>query len=187
MAETISPVVHGGRNRSYWKAIAAHLLGAALASALLGALLGSIGSVFGLSSSAGGLVLVAILAAVYAFGELTGFKVPLPHRRGQVPEWWRNYFEPATTAFLYGAGLGVGFATHVRSGLLLIVALVAFLGGSPVLGAILLAPFGIARAASVVIGFEFAERFGASSLTRFVGSGALLAVSAAAGSFALSV
>jgi hypothetical protein len=187
MAETISPVVHGGRNRSYWKAITAHLIGAALASALVGALLGSIGSIFDLSWSSAGLALVAILAAVYALGELTGLKLPLPHRRGQVPEWWRNYFEPTTTAFLYGAGLGVGFATHVRSGLLLIVAVVAFLGGSPVLGALLLTPFGIARAASVVIGFGFAERFGASSLTRFVGSGALLAVSAVAGSFAFSV
>jgi hypothetical protein len=187
MAETISPVVHGGRNRSYWKAVAAHMVGAVLASALLGALLGSMGSVLDLGSSTGSLTLVAILAAAYAVGELTGFKLPLPHRRGQVPEWWRNYFAPTTTAFLYGAGLGVGFATHVRSGLLLIVAVIAFLGGSPVLGALLLVPFGIARAASALIGFKFAERFGASSMTRLVGSGALLAVSAVAGSFALSV
>jgi hypothetical protein len=187
MADAISPVVHGGRNRNYWKAIAWHLIGSGLAATLVGGLLGSLGFVFGLSWSSSGLALVAVLAGVYAVAEMTGVELPVPHRRAQVPEWWRSYFSTGTSAFLYGAGLGVGFATHVRSGLLLIVAMLAFLTGSPLLGGVLLAPFGIARAASVVIGLEGAERLSGSRVAGLVSSGALLAVSGAAGLVVLSV
>jgi hypothetical protein len=187
MADAFSPVVHGGRNQSFWRALGAHVIGAGIAAASLGVVLGSIGSVFELDWSSPSLVVVAALAAIYAAGELAGFHLPIPHRKAQVPEWWRSYFTPTTTAFLYGAGLGVGFATHVRSALLPVVAGLALLSGSPLLGAVVLAPFGIARATSVLVGFDAAERLGGSRLPEFVSSGALLVVSVAASQLVFSV
>ena len=54
---------------------------------------------------------VAAVAVLYLVRELTGIRVPVPQLRRQVPDWWRTYFGRPLAAFLYGAGLGVGFFT----------------------------------------------------------------------------
>jgi hypothetical protein len=94
---------------------------------------------------------VAAVAALYALRELFGLPVPLPDRREQVPEWWRRFFGPSATAFLYGLGLGVGFLTYLRHGTLVAVALVVLASGDPVLGASILAAFGVARGLTVLV------------------------------------
>lgn len=151
MVETITPVGHGGRTKSYWAAVALHTLGATLAAALLGFMLGSVGALIRAPWGGAGVVAIAALALVYALREAFGLKVPLPERHAQVPQWWRDFFSPRLASFLYGAGLGIGFFTFLQFGTYVVVATGALLGGSPLLGLLLCAPFGLTRGLTVVL------------------------------------
>src|SRR4029450_14056998 len=75
----------------------------------------------------------------------------VPQLRRQVPQWWRTFFSVPVAAFLYGAGLGVGFLTYLAHGTLVVVAVAAVASGKPLVGAALLAPFGLARGLSVLV------------------------------------
>jgi hypothetical protein len=151
MVETIAPVVHGERRSRWWTAVALHVLGATVAAAAFGAALGAIGAVLGAPWGTAGLVIVVAVAALYGARELFGVPVPLPDRRRQVPEWWRTFFPPPVSSFLYGLGLGVGFLTYLRHGTLVAVTVTAVAGGEPLAGALLVGPFGMARGLSVIV------------------------------------
>jgi hypothetical protein len=151
MVETIAPVVHGERRSRWWVSVALHALGATVAAATFGAVLGGLGALVGAPWGPAGLVSVAVVAAMYAARELAGLRVPIPDRRRQVPEWWRTFFPPPAASFLYGLGLGVGFLTYLRHGTLVAVAVAALATGDPLLGAVLVAPFGLARGLSLVV------------------------------------
>lgn len=150
MVETITPVVHGSRKR--WSvAVAAHTIGAAASAALFGAVLGALGGVLGAPWGAGGPLLVAMLAAAYGVAELAGRALPVPQARRQVPEWWRTFFGPIPAAALYGAGLGIGFLTYLSSGALVAASAAALASGRPLLGAVVVGAFGVARGASIIV------------------------------------
>jgi Methylamine utilisation protein MauE len=151
MVQTITPVVHGGRRSRWGASLAFHVLGAAVSAAAFGAALGAGGSVLGAPWGRLGGILVGGTALVYAAREAFGLAVPVPDRRRQVPEWWRSHFSPNTSAFLYGLGLGVGFLTYVRYGTLVAVSAAAIASGDAVVGAIVLAPFGLVRGLSVAV------------------------------------
>jgi hypothetical protein len=151
MVETISPVVHGGRRSRYLVTVAAHVAGAALAAALAGAGLGGIGALLGAPWGAGGPILVAAVAALYGLREAVGAPLPVPAGRRQVPDWWRTFFSPPVAAFLYGAGLGIGFLTFLSFGTYVAVAAAALATGHPLVAAGLCLPFGIARGLSVLV------------------------------------
>lgn len=144
MVETIAPVVYGSRAR-YAIAVALHMLGATLTAALFGAVLGTIGLALGAPWGRAGLIAVAAVAALYASREAFGLPIPIFDAKRQVPDWWRTFFAPHVTAFLYGAGLGIGFLTFLRHGTLVVVALIALLSGDPRTAALVVAPFGVAR------------------------------------------
>jgi hypothetical protein len=129
MVETISPVVYGTRTR--W--VGAVMLHAA-AAALMGAPWGRAGA-----------VIVGAVAVLYLAREITTVRIPVPQLRRQVPDWWRTYFGRPLAAFLYGAGLGVGFLTFLGPGTLVAVTVGAASTGRPLLGALVMAPFGLAR------------------------------------------
>ena len=150
MAETITPVVHGGSRGRWAVSVSLHVLGAGASAAAFGAIVGAVGGLLGAPWGAAGWWLVAAAAAAYLLAEATGLRVPVPQLRRQVPDWWRTFFGPAPAAFLYGAGLGVGFLTYLTHGTLVVVSLAAAGGGRPLAGALLLAPFGVARALTVV-------------------------------------
>src|SRR5918992_2481483 len=150
MVETITPVVHGGRRGKWGASVVLHTVGAGLGAAALGAALGAVGRVLGAPWGSAGLWLAAGVAVVYAGRELLGLPVPLPDRKEQVPEWWRTFFGPSTAAFLYGLGLGPGFLTYLRHGTLVAVAAVAMASGSPGIAALVVLPFGLARAVTVL-------------------------------------
>src|ERR687892_220926 len=122
MAQTITPVVHGGRGARWAKVIALHLVGATASAALLGAALGAAGAALGAPWGLLGAAVVVTVAGAYGLRELVGLPVPIPELRRQVPEWWRSAFSPGTAGALYGVGLGFGFATHLRHGTLVAVA-----------------------------------------------------------------
>src|SRR5262245_61374800 len=153
MAETITPVVHGGSRRAWAVSLLVHVLGAVIAAAALGALLGGLGALLGARWGRAGAIAVAALAGVYLAAEF-GIGVPVPQLRHQVPDWWRTFFPPRVAAFLYGIGLGPGFLTYLTHGTLVVVALAAAATGSAMLGALIVAPFGLARGLSVIVAFR---------------------------------
>jgi hypothetical protein len=191
MVETIAPVVDGGRRFSYWAAIALHIAGAGLAATMLGALLGLLGDAAGAPWGRAGLVAIAVVATIYGVREVTGVPIPIPDRHRQVPEWWRTFFSAPVAALLYGLGLGVGFLTFLSFGTYVAVAVAALASGSPALGALVCAPFGVARALAASVpglrrGGETAgalnrlEEVGAGSLPRLANAAALAGIAVAA-------
>jgi hypothetical protein len=151
MVETITPVVHGGR-RSRWAVfLAMHVAGATLAAAAFGLLLGAIGGLLDAPWGSAGPVVIAALAGLYLASEAFGLRLPVPQLRRQVPDWWRTFFPFGPAAFLYGLGLGVGFLTYLAHGTLVVVAAAAVASGRPLVGAALVAPFGLARGLSSAV------------------------------------
>lgn len=200
MVETIAPVVHGGRNKKYWRALSLHILGATLSGALFGALLALAGEIFGAPWGAAGLVAVALTAGLYAARELLGAPIPLPDLDRQVPDWWRTFYSPNVAALLYGFGLGVGFFTFLTFGTYAAVATGAFVSGNVALGALLMGVFGFVRSLAIAIGAfprrehrsetwpsEVVDRLGAPPIRRAasLGNGVLLVAVAAASTAAL--
>jgi Methylamine utilisation protein MauE len=152
MVETITPVVHGGSRERWWISLALHAIGAAVAAAIVGSLLAGAGGLLGAPWGVPGALLVVAAAALYVAREL-GAPVPVPQLRRQVPDWWRTFFPPHLAAFLYGLGLGPGFLTYLGHGTVVVVSVAAFASGRPLLGAAVLAPFGLARGLGPVIAF----------------------------------
>jgi hypothetical protein len=151
MVETITPVVHGGRSRRWTIALALHVLGAGLAAAAFGAVLGSAGMALGAPWGAAGFVAIGALGVLYLTREAFGVRVPVPQLRRQVPDWWRTFFGFETAALLYGMGLGIGFLTFLRYGTFVVVSSAAIATGRPLLGALIVAPFGVARGLSATV------------------------------------
>jgi len=151
MAETIVPVVHGGRRSSYWVSVALHTLAATAAATLVGLVLGFAGMLIGAHWGALAAAALASVALLYALREAAGLPIPIPDRHRQVPDWWRTFFSPPVAALLYGLGLGVGFFTFLTYGTFVVVAAAALLSGDPLLAAALCAPFGLARGLSVTV------------------------------------
>ena len=192
MVETITPVVHGGSSRRYWLSVALHTLGATLAAALVGVVLGTVGSLTGAPWGRGGLVVVAVVAFVYAAREGFRLPLPLPDRHAQVPDWWRTFYSPAVAAFLYGAGLGAGFFTFLSFGTYVAVIAGALASGSPLIGAALCIPFGVVRGLSVTVSrsarsedeaesiMNRLDELGSTRGPRLVNAAVLVAVGAAA-------
>ncbi len=147
MVETITPVVYGGRAR-WVVALALHVLGATATAALFGAALGLVGGLLEAPWGRAGASFLAVVALVYALGELPRVTATVPQLRRQVPDWWREFFSWPLAATLYGAGLGIGFFTYVSHGTLVAVAAAALATGDPVVGVIVVAPFGLVRGLS---------------------------------------
>jgi hypothetical protein len=152
MVETITPVVHGGSRERWGISLALHAIGAAVAAAIVGSLLAGAGALLGAPWGVPGAWLVVAAATVYVAREL-GAPVPVPQLRRQVPDWWRTFFPPHVAAFLYGLGLGPGFLTYLGHGTVVVVSIAAFASGRPLLGAAVLAPFGLARGLGPVLAF----------------------------------
>jgi hypothetical protein len=151
MVETITPVVHGGRAGRWAGSVALHGTGAVASAVAFGAILGGAGSLLGAPWGGGRALLIALVAALYLVREAAVVPVPVPQLRRQVPQWWRTFFSVPVAAFLYGAGLGVGFLTYLAHGTLVVVAVAAAASGEPLVGAALVAPFGLARGLSVLV------------------------------------
>ena len=186
MVETITPVVHGGSRSRWGISLALHALGAAVAAAIVGSLLAGAGALLGAPWGAPGAVLVVAAAALYVAREL-GAPVPVPQLRRQVPDWWRTFFPPHVAAFLYGLGLGPGFLTYLGHGTVVVVSVAAFASGRPLLGAAVLAPFGLARGLGPVIAFGVRSPSDAAALVERLDRSASRARWRVANALALSV
>jgi hypothetical protein len=190
MVETISPVVYGGRTR-WGAALALHAVGAAVTAAGFGAALGLVGAALGAPWGRAGALALAATALAYAIGELPRVTVAVPQLRRQVPDWWRTFFAWPIAATLYGAGLGIGFFTYLAHGTLVVVSFAALASGDPILGAVVVGSFGVARGLSAATAAgvrsqrdsqRLVDRLAASSeRRRSVANGAVLVVVAGLG------
>jgi hypothetical protein len=190
MVETITPVVHGGSRSRWGVSVAVHAIGAAASAAVAGALLAGAGGLLGAPWGVAGAVLVGASGAAYLAREF-GAPVPVPQLRRQVPDWWRTFFPPHVAAFLYGIGLGPGLLTYLSHGTVVVVSVAALASGRPLVGAAVLAPFGLARGLGPVLAFgvgspsdgaalvERLERSASRARWRVANALALAAVSAA--------
>ncbi len=151
MVETITPVVYGSRSR-WATAFVLHVIGATATAALFGAALGAVGGLLDAPWGRAGAVVLAAAAALYALGELPRVTATVPQLRRQVPDWWREFFSWPVAAFLYGAGLGVGFFTYLSHGTLVVVSVAAIASGHAWMGALVVAPFGLVRGLSAARG-----------------------------------
>ena len=156
MVETISPVVYGTRAR-WLGSLALHVVGAAATAAAFGAIVAAAGAGLGAPWGRAGVVAVVAVAVLYAARELLGLPIPVPQLRRQVPDWWRTFFGRPLAAFLYGAGLGVGFLTYLGHGTLVVVAVGVAATGRPLVGALVMAPFGLARGIAPVVAARASE------------------------------
>ena len=169
MVETISPVVYGTRIR--WAgAVAIHAAGAAATAAAFGAAVAAAAALLGAPWGTAGAWIVGVVAATYLLRELTGIRVPIPQLRRQVPDWWRTYFGRPAAAFLYGAGLGVGFLTYLGHGTLVAVTVAVAATGRPALGALAMAPFGLARGLAPLVGVRIDDAAEGGRLVDRLGS-----------------
>src|SRR3954464_10424805 len=145
MVETIVPVVHG--TRTWLLSLALFTAGAVTTAGFLGLALGAALPAGGAAVAAA----VAVFALLEAAAELGLLRLPLPQRRRQVPERWRERYPQPLTALLYGAGLGFGFATYLPVATLPVVAVgVAALGG-PASGPAVGAACGLGRGVALAV------------------------------------
>jgi len=186
MVETITPVVHGGSRQRWGISLALHAIGAAVAAAIVGSLLAGAGALLGAPWGVPGALLVVAAAALYVAREL-GAPMPVPQLRRQVPDWWRTFFPPHLAAFLYGLGLGPGFLTYLGHGTVVVVSVAAFASGRPLLGAAVLAPFGLARGLGPVLAFGVRSPSDAAALVERLDRSASKARWPVANALALSI
>lgn len=92
----------------------------------------------------------AVLAAAAAVAEAAGLRV-VPQVRRQVPEPWRRVLPLPVTAALYGALLGIGFATFVLTLAFWALAAVVVLQADVALGVLVGAAFGLGRALPIAV------------------------------------
>ena len=183
MAETVAPVVHGVRR--WLIAVGAFAAGAVAAGAALGWALGSAAAWAGGGSTHAAWAAAAIVAA-YAGREAGILRLPVPQLRRQVPQRWREILPLPATAFLYGAGLGVGFVTYVPVATFAAV-VAAIVLADPAAGAVALAAFGAGRAIVLVAATaglrdwdEAADRFERAGRWLRAGGGGLRTANAGA-------
>lgn len=147
MVETITPAGCGSRHR-HRLAIALFGSGALLAAAALGAALGAAGVALGRSWALPAAAALALLAAAREAGLV---RLPVPMLRRQVPERWRREWPLPAWSLAYGAGLGVGVATHQAVATFWVAAAGAAALGDPLVSAACMAPFGLGRALMVAL------------------------------------
>ncbi|MFN8175807.1 MAG: hypothetical protein U0T02_12145 [Solirubrobacteraceae bacterium] len=157
MIETLRPGGRAGGRRAAVLACAAFALGALAGGALLFGTLGSLGSLARSVSPGAATALAAAVAALAAVAEVLGVRIR-PQVRRQVPEPWRRRLPLALAAALYGALLGLGFATFVLTLAVPALAFVTLALGDPALGLALGAAFGAGRALPVALVAPVADR-----------------------------
>ncbi len=152
MVGTILPIVYGERKRGKLPVVLwLHFLGCFVGASCLGALLGLIGAVLPkqvmtLGPSISAFVASGFVSLLYSVRELDLIQVPAPQFRRQVPSKWRLLLPPRVTALFYGLELGWGLTIRISVTTFYVAAIWAIMSGSPILGALCMAMFGLGRA-----------------------------------------
>lgn len=154
MVGTIVPVGYGRSRRKWLLAAIIYTIGTGVSSFILGVVLAALGQFvlrIDVELTTPALFVLAIIALLYGIHEFGIVHMPYPQLKRQVPLRWRYELPHYITPLAYGIGLGVGYGTFIAVGTLHVVALGAFLAGTPLLGGIIFASFGLGRALPLLI------------------------------------
>lgn len=150
MIDTIGPMVDEARRRGVLVRIA-HVLGGVTGGAVIGTGVALLGLALGTEGMEGstrnvviGLATIALVYDLFTHGRRLGMS-------RQTPIGWRDRFSPPLAAFLYGADLGTGASTRIYFASYLVGLTAAAVSAAPLVGAVIGAGFGLARATTVVI------------------------------------
>lgn len=142
MVETLTPAGCGGRQRSRI-ALLLFTAGAVVGAAAVGAVAGGLGAIL-----PAGRVRIALVLGVVAIAlarEAGLVRVPVPALRRQVPEAWRRRLPLPVWTTGYGAILGTGLGTYQPTATLWATLATIVAIGDPIMGAVCMAAFGLAR------------------------------------------
>jgi hypothetical protein len=150
MLASITPLGERSRKQNWGITTFAHALGGLVGGAVAGFLLGLVGLALPVGETWRLAAFAALLAACAAADVRIGGLAPPTHRR-QVDQLWLHRYR----GWVYGAGFGVqlgaGFLTIVTSAVVYATFAGALLCGSPALGAIVGATFGVVRGATPLL------------------------------------
>lgn len=156
MVGTIIPIVYGERlDGKRTTVLWLYAIGSVAGAGSFGALLGVVGSSLGFERQfLDARTVTLTLAASHlmlAHRELGVIRFPLPQSRWQVPREWLRMMPPPIAALTYGTALGVGVLTRINTSTFYAVLAWTLLMGTPSLGAIVFAAFGLGRLLPVVL------------------------------------
>ena len=147
MLASITPLGERGRGASWRRTVTAYVVASTIGGIAMGVLLGAVGALLSVRHDGWTLIAGGAIALVAAALDVAG-RLPTLHR--QVDETWMNRYRD----WVYGAGfglqLGVGALTIVTSASLYLTWVVELLSGSPAVGALVGAAFGLSRALPLV-------------------------------------
>jgi hypothetical protein len=148
MLASIHPLGERARGQNFAVTVVAYTVGSVAGAATLGAVLGAAGNAtFADGDDAIRLGVLALGALLAAFVDRSGRRVPSWHR--QVNEDWLTQYRGWVYGLGFGLQLGLGVVTIVTTAAVYLTWVGAFVAGAPVLGAVVGAAFGLARALPV--------------------------------------
>lgn len=155
MVGTIIPIVYGERlDGKRMTVLWLYAIGTIAGAGSFGALLGTVGSSLGLERQFLETRAIALTLGaghlMLAHRDLGVIRFPLPQSRWQVPRAWLRMMPRPIAALAYGTALGVGVLTRINTSTFYAVLAWALLIGTPSLGAIVFAAFGLGRLMPVV-------------------------------------
>lgn len=153
MLSSINPLGERARGQRFWVTVSWYLLGSILGGLVVGSVTGWAGSL--LPDGGWRAPAMVAVAAVGALLDLTGKVPPSLHR--QVDENWLTRYRGWVYGLGFGFQLGLGLATIVTTASVYTTWAVTLLFGSPRLGAVIGAGFGLARAVVIVLVFPARE------------------------------
>lgn len=155
MVGTIIPMVHGERLKCRaYLILLGHTAGYLLGGLAAGAVFGEIGTivshVIGSTRHAMTVFMITPLLCMFcSVGELGMARFQWPQSSWAVPRDWRLLRPRVIVGMLYGFLLGMGWTTRVPISTFYVVAVWSVLCGSPGLGALAMATFGLGRAVPI--------------------------------------
>jgi len=149
----LTPLGKVARNYKLWfRAVLAYTVAGSVSAALVGGALGTIGQTLRWEAARWvALSLTVLLSLALAAREWEWVRFRLPERKRQTESFWVHDFGFVTASAMWGAHIGLGFATRVKYGgfWALVVAILAL--GEPFYGAVLMMVYWLGRALPVWI------------------------------------
>ncbi|MGN6611838.1 MAG: hypothetical protein ACTHLJ_08670 [Angustibacter sp.] len=152
MLSSISPLGERARRARWGLTVSAYLVGSVVGGLAVGALSAALGGVLpaGWRDSAPAAVVVVLLVLVGLGLDVRARGGALPSWRRQVDEAWLARYRGWVYGLGFGLQLGAGVLTIVTSSTVYAVLALAAWSGTPAVGALLGATFGLARALPVL-------------------------------------
>lgn len=151
MVGTMLPIGYGERTQGRLpRSLIGYGTGSVIAAVTLGLVVGGAGRVTFLALSASTRVtmtaaVTGLIGIMYGMSDASLVSVPLPQSHRQVPASWYKRFRPGVAGLMYGAGLGLGFATRIPVATYYILPVWGFFSGEVLLSGLVLGLFGVGR------------------------------------------